>query len=190
MTDRAARRSSRSRPEDPQVDEIRRIQQQFADSREVEYVTASAAILWSYKVMTQRVETALVPLDLNMPRYEVLARLVTTSDGRMTVRDLKRATLLTSPTMTYTITALEERGLIARHHDEVDRRTVTVEILPPGRALASRALDALTSIHFGLSGLTRPTAHQVAVLLSDLHPHLSPVADRTADGSGFDGEER
>ena len=107
----------------------------------------------------------------------------------MTVRELKKATLLSSPTMTYTITALEERGLIVRHHNHSDRRVVTVEILDAGRALASRALDTLMAIHFGLTGLSPQTADEVTRMLSDLHPHLSVVVDDVSHLAGTAGPD-
>src|SRR5690349_13289876 len=90
---------------------LRAIAEQFADHPLVRHMVATAAVLRTANIITDRVEAALAPLDLSMTRYEVLG-LIDSAGGRLSLRDLKRATMVHAATMTGTITALENRGLL------------------------------------------------------------------------------
>ena len=57
---------------------------------------------------------------------------------------LARALLVTPPTMTRTLDALVERGLVERHPDPANRRQVALVVTPEGHALVARYEAAIT----------------------------------------------
>lgn len=57
-------------------------------------------------------------------------------DQRLNVGALARKCLMKQPTLTRTLDRLVDQGLVARRHEEQDRRGVLVELTDRGRALA------------------------------------------------------
>ncbi len=121
----------------------------FADSDEFPWVLAAGAIGHLYKHLSGHANEVLAQFDLTMPRFEVLA-LLHQAPGFRSVADLKRATLIHPPTMTYTLDWLEERGLVEREHDTVDRRSIIVHITEEGSELAATTHAALRLVNYGL----------------------------------------
>lgn len=137
--------------------------ERFDGHPELPWMLASGAILQAYRLLSVRVSEALSAVeDLSMPRYEVLGLLVLADDGRLTVRDIKRASLLHPPTLTYIFDWLETRKYVLRKTDTTDRRSVVIQLTPKGRRLFQRANEALGAIHFGLLGLAAEDAWAVA----------------------------
>jgi DNA-binding MarR family transcriptional regulator len=161
---------------DPLITKLRSTRLQDLLAREVDgvdkpiHMLASAAIFRAFKVQNLRVEAELSPLNLTVPRYEVLALLESMPDGRMSFADLKKATLLHPATMTYTMDGLEKNRLIKRRRVSDDRRAVIAEITPAGQRLARAATAALNKISFGLEDVPEKDARRIAVLLSELEP--------------------
>jgi DNA-binding MarR family transcriptional regulator len=133
------------------------------------HMVAAAAVLRAHRIVSIRVDAALAALDLSMPRYEVLGLLASSENGRLGFGELKRATLLHSATMTYTVDTLEERKLIRRKRDPKDRRALVAEITAKGRDVVTKATAALNEIRFGMGDLDEAAAKQVALVLSELH---------------------
>jgi DNA-binding MarR family transcriptional regulator len=97
-----------------------------------------------------------------MARYEVLGLLYGVDTGELAVRELKLASFLHPPTLTYILDWLEERDLVVRKGNREDRRSVLIQITDPGRALFEKATIALGEIDFGLQGLSKGDANAVA----------------------------
>ena len=141
----------------------------FASDEDVPLLLVAVGILQAHKLLAQRTETALAHLDLTLPRYEVLGILDNADGGQMTLRDLKRASLLHPATMTYTTNGLFARGLITRAAslEGSDRRMVIAKITPEGRRIVKKAMEALREVRFGVGDLlTSAQARQLAPLLS------------------------
>jgi DNA-binding MarR family transcriptional regulator len=147
----------------PRIDDLAA---RFNDAPDLPWMLAAAAVLQTYKVMSKRVEAVLGDYDLSMSRFEILGFLARSDGGRMRAKDLKDATFLHPPTMTYTLDWLEERDLVKRHPSETDRRSVTVGITAKGRKLFARAEAALSKIHHGMLGVERDDALAVARVLA------------------------
>ncbi|MBC8099372.1 MAG: MarR family transcriptional regulator [Armatimonadetes bacterium] len=80
-----------------------------------------------------------------------------------TLSELAERASVSAPTMSTTITTLEERGWVVRRRSETDRRVVWVEIAQPGRdALAVMQHDVQTRIAQLLTGLS--TEQQTALV--------------------------
>ena len=145
------------------------VHERFSGDANVDLMLVALGILQSHKLLAQRTESALAHLDLSLPRYEVLGILDNAPQGRMSLRDLKRASLLHPATMTYTTNGLYERKLITRQssNEGADRRMVMAEITPKGRKLVRQAMEALRQVRFGLGESLSPAeARQLAPMLS------------------------
>ena len=103
-----------------------------------------------------------------MTRYEILARLQRAASGRITLRDLKDATLTHPATMTYTIDGLQKRKLLQREGDPNDRRITYAKITDAGRRLVDKATAALADIHFGVADLEDRDLVQLSIILSKM----------------------
>jgi DNA-binding MarR family transcriptional regulator len=87
--------------------------------------------------------------------------------------ELLRITLVTSGTMTNRIDRLEQAGLVGRHRDPQDKRSVLVRLTAEGRARVDAALaDLLTSEQALLHAIPAHSRRTLAVLLRDL---LAPL---------------
>jgi DNA-binding MarR family transcriptional regulator len=71
---------------------------------------------------------------LTFPQLRCLQAMAQT-DGPSLATKLARTLLVTPPTMTRTIDALVERGLVARQPDPANRRQIGLVLTPAGRAL-------------------------------------------------------
>ena len=69
---------------------------------------------------------------------------LTTADGSLELRTLRRRLGWTKPNATEVVATLEERGLVRRRRLVTDRRAVVVELLLPGRELVERLFPAHT----------------------------------------------
>jgi DNA-binding MarR family transcriptional regulator len=79
---------------------------------------------------------------LTSGEYHALGKLVLTSDGRRSAGDLAANLELSSAAMTNRLDRLEKAGLVRRVRDEIERRSVQIELTAEGRALYERAVDA------------------------------------------------
>ncbi len=85
----------------------------------------------------------LAEYDLNEGEFSVLTALRRAgAPYRLTPTDLYRALLLSSGAMTNRIDRLEERGLVRREADPVDRRRTLVELTDEGRRITDDAVAA------------------------------------------------
>ncbi len=139
----------------------------FQSAPELPYMVAVGAVSQIYKHIASSAGSVLNDFGLTMPRFEVLA-LLDQEPGQMSVVELKRATLIHPPTMTYTIDWLEERDLVSREHDKVDRRSIIVHITKKGRKLVADAHAALRDINYGLTWASVDDAEVVADKLVEL----------------------
>jgi DNA-binding MarR family transcriptional regulator len=144
---------------------LRAVADHFAGHPMLGHMLATTAVLRAAKVVNERAEEALAPLGLTMNRYKVLG-LIDSAGGRMSLRDLKRATMLHAATMTGTIDALADGGFLSREFDADNRRVVIAELTERGREAAGQALQALTEVQFGLPDFTEEEALQLAGFLA------------------------
>lgn len=110
------------------------------------------------------------------PEWRVLACL-NDRDGAM-ITGLARFALIEQSRLTKIIIQMEERGLIRRQGDPVDRRRVRVHLTEEGRALAER-LVAAARIHEQelLRMLEGGNGARIKLALSSLIERLSPMGE-------------
>ena len=85
----------------------------------------------------------------------------------MSTAQLARNSFVTSQSMADMVTALQERGLIERHRDSVDRRRLVVALTPAGRDFLDRYRDEVAELEARMAAGLTPA--QVATLRRALH---------------------
>jgi DNA-binding MarR family transcriptional regulator len=92
----------------------------------------------------------------------------------MKVSEISRRLQVTSPTITQLLKGLEANGLIERHIDTIDRRSVGVKLTPKGEAVAQQAMDTfLASMNGLIEYLGEEQSNQLAELLSKVFLYFS-----------------
>ena len=108
-----------------------------------ELMSAVSSIVRVERLLTAMVDTALRPLDLTFARYEALAALYFSPDGRMPLGKMSERLEVHPATITSIVDRLEQQELVRRTRPDGDRRVVLAEILPDGRALVEQATDVV-----------------------------------------------
>jgi DNA-binding MarR family transcriptional regulator len=105
--------------------------------------------------------------DLEIWSFDVLSALRrAVAPANLSPGQLLAQTLVTSGTMTNRLDRLEERGLVRRHQDPVDARSVRVQITTAGRKCVDSALaDLVEREHVILASLNADDRHILAGLL-------------------------
>jgi DNA-binding MarR family transcriptional regulator len=105
--------------------------------------------------------------DLEIWSFDVLSALRRAiAPANLSPGQLLAQTLVTSGTMTNRLDRLEERGLVRRHQDPVDARSVRVQITAAGRKCVDSALaDLVEREHAILASLHAEDRHVLASLL-------------------------
>jgi DNA-binding MarR family transcriptional regulator len=92
----------------------------------------------------------------------------------MSVAQLARNSFVTAQSMADMIATLEERGLIGRHRDQVDRRRLAIALLPAGHELLDRYRDQVARLEARmLHGITKPQITAMRRNLATCHANLS-----------------
>ncbi len=101
--------------------------------------------------------TALARVDVNYPGYNVLYQLWLWGD--LDTRELAELTFLSKGVLTATVTALEERGFVARKPLPDDKRFVLVKLTANGKRAAIKLLQEVNAqevaITNAMSGASR-----------------------------------
>jgi DNA-binding MarR family transcriptional regulator len=116
-------------------------------------LAAAQSILTASQMILTAVDAALEPFGLTFARYEALALLSFSKEGRLPVGKLSARLRVHPASMTNTVTKLEADGLLRRLSDSSDRRTVLAEITDDGLALVQVATEELAKAQFGTAGL-------------------------------------
>jgi len=89
------------------------------------------SLLKAGRALEERLEQALEPVGLSMPKYGLLTHLVKAGDPLSLSECAARMTCVRS-NMTQLIDRLEADGLVRRVEDPADRRAVRAEVTPLG----------------------------------------------------------
>jgi DNA-binding MarR family transcriptional regulator len=109
----------------------------------------------------------------------------------MKVSEISKRLQVTSPTITQLLKGLEANGLIERHTDNIDRRSVGVKLTPKGEAVAQEAMDTfLASMNGLIEYLGEEQSDQLADLLSKVFLYFSEKQASDAYHPLWDGEDK
>lgn len=151
-------------------DAIDDILEQWSDERP-ELDTASLGVVIRvmslYRRFHREAGRALEPMDLELFEYDVLSAL--RRQGKpfaLAATQLARETGLSGGAMTNRVDKLDQRGLVQRSDDEVDRRTVIVSLTAAGKRTIDEAIKLrLEAADNSLDGLSASERRQLATLL-------------------------
>lgn len=138
-----------------------------ADRGIAEALRAYVKLLRAGKAVVARLEPLLAAHGLTTTQLGVLEAIL--HKGPLTQRELGRKVLTSAGNMTDVIGKLERRGLVARCHPEADRRSLLVDLTPPGRALIERVFPAhARDIAEAMGGLSACELDRLGQLLRKL----------------------
>jgi DNA-binding MarR family transcriptional regulator len=87
----------------------------------------------------------LEPLGLTHPQYLVMVTLWQNADP-VSIKQLSRLLKLEAPTLSPLLKRLESAGLVARHRDPADERSLQVSLTERGRGMRARAVGVPAAI--------------------------------------------
>jgi DNA-binding MarR family transcriptional regulator len=116
-----------------------------------------------------RIEAALEPIGLSLPKLGVLSKLVAAGEP-LPLGTLAERCACVRSNMTQLVDRLEAEKLVSRADDPHDRRSVRAELTPQGRARHAAGVRALEKAERELfSGLSAKKQEELLGLLRSLH---------------------
>ena len=154
-------------PDDQPFDPIAEAFRQWAARwpEQADHMAAVTSVMRVQQLLLARVEDALKPYALTFAAYETLRLLAFTRSGSLPMGKMGVRLMVHPAAVTNAVGKLEQRGLVRRQMSPDDRRVVLAVITDEGRALAEEATDALNRAAFGLPGLSRQEAAEIAAML-------------------------
>ena len=132
------------------------------------HMSAITSIMRAQQILIAKVDEALKPFDLTFARYEALVLLYFSRHGELPMGKMGDRLMLHPTSVTNIIDRLEQQDLVRRIPHPTDRRTVLAQITEDGRQVVEKATEAVSSIRFGVDGLTVAELDQVTDLLRKL----------------------
>jgi DNA-binding MarR family transcriptional regulator len=119
-----------------------------------------------------RLDDIFRPIGMTALQYTALT--VLERHDNMSSAQLARRSFVTAQSMADMIAALEARGLIERHRDDVDRRRLVVALTDAGRTLLDRYRDEVQALENSmLYGLTPDEVLALRKTLNTCHNNLA-----------------
>ena len=139
--------------------------------RHVPYLIARLAAL-----VREVIAPVLTDYDITLPMWRVLGSLAEKKE--QTVGDLLLATSLEQSTLSRTLSALENRGLIAKKINLDDGRTISIALVARGRALTQRLQPHWDDAHTSLvSGVSKRDLETFIRVVDQLYRNASVAID-------------
>ncbi|ASR39614.1 MarR family transcriptional regulator [Prauserella marina] len=129
-------------------------------------MAAVTGLMRVQQIVQSAVDGALKGHGLTFARYEALVLLTFAKKTNLPMRVMGERLQLHPTSVTNIVDRLERDGLVKRVPHPTDRRTTLVEITDDGRQRREEATKAVTSIDFGLVGLTEKQTEQLIELLT------------------------
>ncbi|MFO7191869.1 MULTISPECIES: MarR family transcriptional regulator [Thermocrispum] len=141
-------------------------------------MAAVTSVMRVQQIIQSAVDTALKPHQLTFARFEALVLLSFSRRSALPMRVMGERLQLHPTSVTNIVDRLEADGLVKRVPHPSDRRATLVEITEPGRQRLKAATEAVTSIDFGLKGLTERQTQQLIDLLTRVRRASGDFEDR------------
>lgn len=140
-------------------------------------MAAVTGVMRVQQIIQSAVDNALKPHGLTFARFEALVLLTFARRSSLPMRVMGERLQLHPTSVTNIVDRLESDGLVKRVPHPTDRRTTLVEITEDGRTRREQATEAVTSIDFGLSGLTHRQTQQLIELLTKVRKAAEDFTD-------------
>lgn len=150
------------------VEASRRVWLEHWDREAASGMAVFTAILRSYQLLSDQVNTVVRSYDLTFARYEVLTWLATDPESSLTLSWISKTLRIPPATVTNIIDRLEDDKLIRRVPHPSDARTTLAVITPRGRKLATDATRDLNSLVYERIGLPEERRTRLVQLLAEL----------------------
>jgi len=111
----------------------------------------------------------LEPLGLTHPQYLVMVTLWQV-DKPISIKELTKLLMLEAPTLSPLLKRLESAGLVERHRDPADERSLRVSLTDRGRSLRSQATGVPAAI-IGRLGMSLQELETLQDVLTDVIQH-------------------
>jgi DNA-binding MarR family transcriptional regulator len=160
------------------VEASRRVWLERWDPEAASGMAVFTAILRSYQLLSDQVNTVMRSHDLTFARYEVLAWLATDPESSLALNWISKTLRIPPATVTNIIDRLEEETLVRRVSHPTDARTTLAVITSRGRKVATDATQDLNASVYELIGLSEHKRGRLVDLLAELR----------ASGNEFDVE--
>ena len=120
--------------------------------------------------------------DLSYVQFQVLARLVDTSEGKLRMTDLADGVVYSRSGLTYQAGLLDKRGLITRSPSPDDERSVMVAVTDAGRDLVAQVLPGHVDRvqHLLFEALTADDVAALNSVLGKIRDHMRAAPPRSA----------
>ena len=146
---------------------VLRTRHPMADASKNSGVHLWLVLMKAHRALARHASKSIEPSGLGQSDFAVLEVLL--SKGPLRVNDIGRRVELTSGAITTAVDRLEARGLVAREHDDADRRTRVVRLTPAGRAHISGIFaQHAAALEAASSGLTKAERKTLIALLKKL----------------------
>lgn len=108
---------------------------------------AFVSLLRTADALMQGVAAALKPAGLSPAQYNVLRILRGAGPDGLACREIGERMITKDPDITRLLDRLEERGLVARSRDRVDRRVITTRITDKGQRILRDLDKGIEKLH-------------------------------------------
>jgi DNA-binding MarR family transcriptional regulator len=166
--------SQRALPFDPIARAAELWQDRIGDATAMAAVTS---VMRVQQILQSAVDNALKVHGLTFARYEALVLLTFSKRGSLPMRVMGERLQLHPTSVTNIVDRLEADGLVKRIPHPTDRRTTLAEITEAGRERRADATASVTSVDFGLSGLTAKQTVALTDLLAKVRKSAGDFED-------------
>jgi DNA-binding MarR family transcriptional regulator len=160
------------------VEASRRVWLERWDPEAASGMAVYTAVLRTYQLLNDQVDTVMRRHDLTFARHQVLAWLAMDPESSLTLSWISKTLRIPPATVTNIIDRLEDEGLVRRVPHPSDARTTLAVITARGEKVATAATRDLNRTVYECIGLSEPKRGRLVDLLAELR----------ASGNEFDVE--
>lgn len=162
-----------------EVEASRRVWLERWDPEAASGMAVYTAVLRTYQLLNDEVNTVMRRHDLTFARHQVLAWLAMDPESSLTLSWISKTLRIPPATVTNIIDRLEDEGLVRRVPHPSDARTTLAVITARGEKVAAEATRDLNETVYECIGLSEPKRRRLVDLLAELR----------ASGNDFDVEQ-
>jgi DNA-binding MarR family transcriptional regulator len=129
-------------------------------------MAAVTSVFRVQQILQQAVDTALRRHELTFARYEALVLLRFSREGALPMSLMGQRLQLHPTSITNIVDRLETAELVRRVPHPTDKRTTLVEITDAGQKRCEEATSSVTTVDFGLVGLSDDEITSLTALLA------------------------
>ena len=162
-----------------EVEASRRVWLERWDPEAASGMAVYTAVLRTYQLLNDEVNTVMRRHDLTFARHQVLAWLAMDPESSLTLSWISKTLRIPPATVTNIIDRLEDEGLVRRVPHPSDARTTLAVITARGEKVAAEATRDLNETVYECIGMSEPKRRRLVDLLAELR----------ASGNDFDVEQ-